>query len=154
MERTQVLELMGTLKLYGMRGAYDEVMATGIKRQQSPRGSSAIFCRLRSPRSRRALSNTSSPSPSCRWQRISRNSTSTARRSTRHLSATWPTEPLSPISAMPSSSAAPGPESHIWLSRRIGLKKAKVAVARKIAVLLHCIWADGTSFEWGNEKIA
>lgn len=40
------------------------------------------------------------------------------------------------------------------LSRRIGLKKAKVAVARKIAVLLHCIWVDGTSFEWGNEKIA
>lgn len=40
------------------------------------------------------------------------------------------------------------------LSRRIGLKKAKVAVARKIAVLLHCIWVDGTSFEWGNEKMA
>ncbi|MEZ2328955.1 IS21-like element helper ATPase IstB [Mesorhizobium sp. RCC_202] len=36
MERTQVLELMGTLKLYGMRGAYDEVMATGIKRQHEP----------------------------------------------------------------------------------------------------------------------
>src|SRR4051812_26852700 len=34
--RTQVLELMGTLKLYGMRGAYDEVMATGIKRQHEP----------------------------------------------------------------------------------------------------------------------
>ncbi len=34
------------------------------------------------------------------------------------------------------------------LSRRIGLKKAKVAVARKIAVLLHCLWVDGTSFEW------
>jgi transposase len=30
----------------------------------------------------------------------------------------------------------------------------KVAVARKIAVLLHCIWVDGTSFEWGNEKMA
>jgi DNA replication protein DnaC len=27
---------MGTLKLYGMRGAYDEVMATGIKRQHEP----------------------------------------------------------------------------------------------------------------------
>ncbi|ESY79567.1 hypothetical protein X740_17095 [Mesorhizobium sp. LNHC221B00] len=40
------------------------------------------------------------------------------------------------------------------LSRRIGLKKANVAVARKIAVLLHCIWVDGTSFEWGNEKMA
>lgn len=36
MECTQVLELMGTLKLYGMRGAYDEVMATGIKRQHEP----------------------------------------------------------------------------------------------------------------------
>jgi DNA replication protein DnaC len=36
MERTQVLELMATLKLYGMRGAYDEVMATGIKRQHEP----------------------------------------------------------------------------------------------------------------------
>ena len=36
MERTQVLELMATLKLYGMRGAYDEVMAIGIKRQHEP----------------------------------------------------------------------------------------------------------------------
>ena len=33
MERTQVLDLMGNLKLYGMRNAYDEVMAAGIKRQ-------------------------------------------------------------------------------------------------------------------------
>jgi len=36
MERTEILDLMGTLKLYGMRGAYDEVMATGIKRQHEP----------------------------------------------------------------------------------------------------------------------
>jgi transposase len=36
------------------------------------------------------------------------------------------------------------------LAKRIGLKKAKVAVARKIAVILHCIWVDGTSFEWGQ----
>jgi DNA replication protein DnaC len=36
MERTQVLDLMGTLKLYGMRGAYDEIMATAIKRQHEP----------------------------------------------------------------------------------------------------------------------
>ncbi|MTH59989.1 IS21-like element helper ATPase IstB [Paracoccus litorisediminis] len=36
MERTQVLDLMSTLKLYGMRSAYDEVMATGIKRQHEP----------------------------------------------------------------------------------------------------------------------
>ena len=36
MERTQVLDLMGNLKLYGMRNAYDEVMAAGIKRQHEP----------------------------------------------------------------------------------------------------------------------
>ncbi|SCB52347.1 ATP-binding protein, partial [Rhizobium lusitanum] len=36
MERTQVLELMSTLKLYGMGSAYDEVMGNGIKRQHEP----------------------------------------------------------------------------------------------------------------------
>jgi transposase len=40
------------------------------------------------------------------------------------------------------------------LAKRIGMKKAKVAIARKIAVILHCIWVDGTSFEWGNPKAA
>lgn len=33
----------------------------------------------------------------------------------------------------------------IKLAKRIGVKKAKVAIARKIAVVLHCIWVDGTS---------
>jgi transposase len=32
------------------------------------------------------------------------------------------------------------------------MKKAKVAVARKIAVILHCIWVDGTAFEWGKAQ--
>jgi hypothetical protein len=36
MDRTQILDLMGTLKLYGMRSAYDAVMAAGIKRQHEP----------------------------------------------------------------------------------------------------------------------
>ena len=40
------------------------------------------------------------------------------------------------------------------LAKRIGTKKAKVAIARKIAVILHCIWVDGTSFEWGQPKTA
>ena len=42
----------------------------------------------------------------------------------------------------------------IRLMKRVGAKKAKVAVARKIAVILHCIWTDGTSFEWGKEQAA
>ena len=36
MERTEVLDLMGELKLYGMRQSYDEVMSTGLKRQHAP----------------------------------------------------------------------------------------------------------------------
>jgi DNA replication protein DnaC len=36
MERTDVLELMARLKLYGMRAAYDEVMTNGIKRRREP----------------------------------------------------------------------------------------------------------------------
>jgi IstB-like ATP binding protein len=36
MERTDVLELMSRLKLYGMRAAYDEVMTNGIKRRHEP----------------------------------------------------------------------------------------------------------------------
>ena len=40
------------------------------------------------------------------------------------------------------------------LLKRVGAKKAKVAIARKIALILHCIWTDGTVFEWGQAKAA
>src|SRR5260370_36370625 len=33
MERTQLFDLMGELKLYGMKAAFDEIMATAVKRQ-------------------------------------------------------------------------------------------------------------------------
>jgi len=39
----------------------------------------------------------------------------------------------------------------VRLMKRIGAKKAKVAVARKLAVILHCIWTDGTDFWWTKE---
>jgi len=32
-ERSEILEMMGTLQLSGMRAAYDEILSTGIKRQ-------------------------------------------------------------------------------------------------------------------------
>ena len=35
MERHDILEMMGTLKLAGMRHAYDEVVADAVKRQHS-----------------------------------------------------------------------------------------------------------------------
>jgi DNA replication protein DnaC len=36
MDRIQLFDLMGTLKLYGMKAAYDEIMATAVKRQHEP----------------------------------------------------------------------------------------------------------------------
>ena len=36
MERTEVLDMMGELKLYGMKAAYDETLATALKRQHEP----------------------------------------------------------------------------------------------------------------------
>ena len=38
------------------------------------------------------------------------------------------------------------------LTKRNGLRKAKVAVARKLAVILHRMWIDGTEFNWSMKK--
>jgi hypothetical protein len=35
-ERTEVLDMMSGLKLFGMRSAYDETLATAIKRKHEP----------------------------------------------------------------------------------------------------------------------
>jgi transposase len=40
------------------------------------------------------------------------------------------------------------------LAKRNGLSKAKVAVARKLAVILHRMWIDGTEFNWSKEIAA
>ena len=42
----------------------------------------------------------------------------------------------------------------IRLAKRSGLRKAKVAVARKLAVILHRIWVDGTEFNWSSKEVA
>jgi glutathione S-transferase len=39
----------------------------------------------------------------------------------------------------------------VRLAQRRGLKRAVVAVARRIAVVLHRIWSDGTEFRWAAE---
>jgi len=36
MERTEILDLMSELKLFGMKAAFDEVMANGVKRRHEP----------------------------------------------------------------------------------------------------------------------
>jgi transposase len=40
------------------------------------------------------------------------------------------------------------------LVKRNGLRKAKVAVARKLAVILHRMWIEGTEFNWSKKAIA
>ena len=36
MERTQIFDLMGELRLYGMKAAFDDIMTTAVKRQHEP----------------------------------------------------------------------------------------------------------------------
>ena len=38
------------------------------------------------------------------------------------------------------------------IARRRGMKKAIVALARRLAVILHRIWVDGTEFRWAREQ--
>jgi transposase len=40
------------------------------------------------------------------------------------------------------------------IARRRGLKKAIVALARRLAVIMHRIWVDGTEFRWTREAAA
>jgi transposase len=40
------------------------------------------------------------------------------------------------------------------IARRRGTKKAIVALARRLAVILHRIWVDGTEFRWTREQAA
>ena len=40
------------------------------------------------------------------------------------------------------------------IARRCGMKKAIVALARRLAVIMHRIWLDGTEFCWTREQAA
>jgi len=40
----------------------------------------------------------------------------------------------------------------IRFAKRSGLRKAKVAVARKLAVILHRMWIEGTEFKWSSKE--
>jgi transposase len=40
----------------------------------------------------------------------------------------------------------------VRLTKKIGAKKATVAVARKMAVILHRMWRDGSEFRWSSKQ--
>ena len=39
------------------------------------------------------------------------------------------------------------------IARRRGIKRAIVALARRLAVIMHRIWVDGTEFRWTRETV-
>ena len=41
----------------------------------------------------------------------------------------------------------------VRLMKTKGRKRATVAVARKLAVILHRIWIDGTQFRWNDGEV-
>jgi transposase len=43
----------------------------------------------------------------------------------------------------------------VWglqIAERRGIKRARVAVARKLAVILHRMWVDRTNFQWNAAR--
>ena len=40
------------------------------------------------------------------------------------------------------------------VAQRRGMRRAKVALARKLATILHRMWVDGSSFRFGKEAAA
>jgi Transposase IS116/IS110/IS902 family len=40
----------------------------------------------------------------------------------------------------------------LWLAKKVGFKKARVGVARKLAVVLHAMWKTNTPFRWEHSR--
>jgi hypothetical protein len=106
MERTQLFDLMGELKLYGMKAAFDEIMATAVKRQHEPQRIVGDLLNAEI-NEKQARSIKYQLSPNCRSPRTLRTSSSRARPSTRRWSMISPAVASSPSNAMPFWSAVP-----------------------------------------------
>ena len=42
----------------------------------------------------------------------------------------------------------------VRVAQRRGARRAVVAIARRLAIVLHRMWVDGTDFRWSNEPLA
>jgi transposase len=42
----------------------------------------------------------------------------------------------------------------VEIARRRGQMRARIAVARRLAVIMHRMWIDGTTFRWANAVTA
>jgi hypothetical protein len=39
------------------------------------------------------------------------------------------------------------------VTKRRGMKRAKVALARKLAMVLHRMWVDASQFQWSKDAV-
>jgi hypothetical protein len=109
MERTQLFDLMGELKLYGMKAAFDEIMATAVKRQHEPQRIVGELLNAEiSEKQARSIKYqlTIAKLPLAKDLDVFQFE---ARRSTKRSSTTSPAAASSPSSAMPYWSAGPAP---------------------------------------------
>ena len=109
MERTEVLDMMSELKLYGMKAAYDETLSVALKRSHEPQRFVGDLLRAEiSEKQARSIKYqiTASKLP------LAKDLDDFAfkgRRSTRRSFAISPAAASSPSSATPCSSAEPAP---------------------------------------------
>src|SRR5215467_10824529 len=109
MERSKLFDLMSELQLYGMKAAFDEIMATAVKRQHEPQRIIGDLLtaeisekQARSIKYQLTIAKHRSP-------RTSTTSSSAVRRSTRPSSMSLPAADSSPNSATPCWSGEPAP---------------------------------------------
>ena len=116
MERTEVLDMMSGLKLYGMRSAYDETLATAIKRKHEPQRLVGDLLKAEiSEKQARSIKYQLTVAKLPLAKDVD-DFTFKTRRSTKPLCAIWPAAKSSPSSAMSSWSAEPAPARRIWPS--------------------------------------
>ena len=116
MERSQLFDLMGELKLYGMKAAFDEIMTTAIKRQHEPQRIIGDLLNAEiSEKKARSIKYLLTIAKLPLAKDLADFQFERARRSTRRSSTTSRVAASSPSSAMPCWSAGPAlakPISH------------------------------------------
>ena len=126
MERTEVLDMMSGLKLYGMRGAYDETLATALKRKHEPQRfvGGLLKAEISGETSARSIKYQLTVAKLPLAKDVVKTSPSRIRRSMRLSCAIWPAADSSPNSATSSSSAGPAQARRIWPSPSRGAASA------------------------------
>ena len=101
MERSELFDLMGELQLYGMKAAFDEIMATAIKRQHEPQRIIGDLLTAEINEKKARSIKYQFTMPSCHSPRTLTTSSSTVPRSTRPWYAISPAANCLPSSVMP-----------------------------------------------------